>query len=88
MTIPLPWVPSYYTLFNVSSANATGTMASSTFSAEYCHDLDHFELDDAAIRREHDGVNPFCMVELTKMLATFVVVTQVLAPRWSRVRLT
>ena len=40
-------------------------------------DLSDFEADDFEIRQRNDGVNPFCMVEITRMLATFIVVLQV-----------
>ena len=48
------------------------------YASEYCHDLDHFEYTDADIRAHNDGVNPFCMPELTKLLVSFVIVSQVL----------
>lgn len=61
----------------VNGSAAASNMSHLVYSAEYCHDLKHFEEDDAAIRARFDGVNPFCMQELTKMLATFVIVSQV-----------
>ena len=87
--ITLPWIPwETYTLYNVSSVGLNSSLGttdvvhselrSRTYSAEYCHDLGNFELDEAQIRREHGGVNPFCMEELEKMLAIFIIVSQVM----------
>jgi hypothetical protein len=77
--LPLPWVGWLRSVLSksFSSEGGEGDPFSAPFAAEYCHDLDHFEMTDAQIRSAHDGVNPFCVEELAKYLASFVIVSQV-----------
>jgi hypothetical protein len=44
---------------------------------EYCHDASHFDYTAEYIKGTHGGFNPFCMAELSTLLSSLVIFSQV-----------
>ena len=46
---------------------------------EYCHDLSQFMQLPEEIRTSHGGLNPYCMGELSTLLTSLVITSQLIA---------
>ena len=70
------FVNSYATLFYIAFLKASQVSLLPGMT-EYCHDASHFDYTAEYIKGTHGGFNPFCMAELSTLLSSLVIFSQV-----------
>lgn len=80
-TFTFQFVNSYASLFYIAfvkaaQVNVIGGLGLSS-TPEYCHNLAVYSESAEEIRAEHGGLNPYCMGELSTLLTSLVVTSQI-----------
>lgn len=77
-TFCFQFINSYISLFYIAflKASQVGLLPG---MSEFCHDVSHFDYSPEHIKADHSGTNPFCMAELSTMLTSLVVFSQLIA---------
>ena len=81
-TFCFQFVNSYASLFYIAFVKAGELNVINelglTSTAEYCHDLSAYGMSAEEIRKAHNGHNPYCMGELSTMLTSLVIASQLI----------
>lgn len=81
-TFAFQFVNSYISLFYIAflkmgQVNVLGITG--LVDVEYCHDLAHYLRLPEDIKKQNAGLNPYCMAELSTLLTSLVITSQIIA---------